>query len=148
MSNGRRVATGFGWGVVATLAMSVLMILGVFTGIAPMPRPIPEAIVGGVVSNVLGGGVPKPLIMILAVASHFGYGGFWGAVLAILTRPVTIWKGIGLGIFLWFIMQIVVLPLLGWGFFGVAITPLIAVATLILHLIYGATLGWLLDRKA
>ncbi len=127
--------------------MSALMILGVLTGIAPMPRPIPQAIAGNVVDNLLGGEVPRPLIMILAVTSHFGYGGFWGAVLAILTRPVTIWKGIGLGIFLWFIMQIVVLPLLGWGFFGVTITPLIAVATLILHLVYGAVLGWLMDRE-
>ena len=112
-----------------------------------MPRPIPQAIAGNVVSNLLGGAVPNPLILLLAVASHFGYGGLWGAVLAILARPVTIWKGIGLGIFLWFIMQIVVLPLLGWGFFGVAVTPLIAVATLILHLVYGAVLGWLMDRE-
>ncbi len=33
------------------------------------------------------------------------------------------------------------------GFFGLAITPRIAVATLVLHLVYGFTLGWLLDRK-
>lgn len=33
------------------------------------------------------------------------------------------------------------------GLFGTAITPAIAVATLVLHLIYGATLGWLLDLR-
>ncbi len=137
-----RLAVGFGWGLVATLAMSILMILGVTTGIAPMPQPIPQAIV----AKVLGQGTPMPLIMVLAVASHFGYGGFWGAVLAALTRPVTIWKGLGLGVFLWLLMQIAVFPFLGWGFFGIAITPRIAVATLILHLVYGATLGLLVDR--
>ena len=43
--NAKRLAVGFGWGVVATLAMSALMILGVLTGLSPMPAPIPEAIV-------------------------------------------------------------------------------------------------------
>jgi hypothetical protein len=138
----KRLAVGFGWGVVATLAMSVLMIIGVTTGVSPMPTPIPEAIA----SKVLGG-LPQPLILLLAASSHLAYGGLWGAILSSLTRPVTIWKGIGLGVLLWLVMQITVLPFLGWGLFGAGITPKIAGATLILHLIYGATLGWLMDRK-
>lgn len=138
----QRLATGLGWGMVATLAMSVLMVIGVTTGISPMPSPIPEAIA----SKILGG-APQPLILLLAVTSHLAYGGLWGAILAALTRPVTIWKGIVLGIFLWLIMQVAVLPFLGWGLFGVGVTPKIAGATLILHLIYGTTLGWLMDRR-
>lgn len=138
----KRLAAGFGWGAVATLAMSVLMVIGVATGVSPMPSPIPEAIA----SKVLGG-APQPLILLLAVSSHLAYGGLWGSVLAVLTRPVTIWKGIGLGVLLWLLMQVAVLPFLGWGLFGAGVTPKIAGATLILHLIYGATLGWLMDRK-
>ncbi len=87
-----------------------------------------------------------PLIMLLAAGAHLSYGGVAGAVLAALTRPVTVWKGLGWGVLLWLVMQVVVLPLLGWGFFGVAITPRIAVATLVLHLVYGLTLGLLMDR--
>lgn len=138
----RRLAAGFGWGMVATLAMSVLMVLGVATGISPIPTPIPEAIASKILGDAL-----QPLILLLAVSSHLAYGGLWGAILAALTRPVTVWKGIGLGVFLWLLMQVTVLPFLGWGLFGVGITPKIAVATLILHLIYGTTLGWLMDRK-
>jgi uncharacterized membrane protein (DUF2068 family) len=138
----KRLAAGFGWGVVATLAMSALMIVGVITGLSPMPSPIPEAIV----SKVFGEGLPRPLIMLLAAGAHLTYGGLWGAVLAALTRPVTLWKGLGWGVLLWLIMQVIFLPFLGWGFFGAAITPRIAVATLVLHLIYGATLGLLMDR--
>ncbi len=140
----KRLALAFGWGVVATIVMSIIMILGRVMGMAPMPKPIPMAIV----SNIFGEGIPRPLLMFLAVASHLGYGGFWSAVLAASTRPVTVWKGIALGIALWFIMQLVVLPLLGWGFFGMDITPRIAIATLILHLVYGVTLGWLVDRSS
>jgi len=141
----KRLAVGFGWGLVATLAMSALMILGVVTGLSPMPSPIPEAIVSKGL-ELFGVGLPRPLIMLLAVGAHLSYGGVAGAILAALTRPVTLWKGLGWGVLLWLIMEVVVLPLLGWGFFGFGITPQIAVATLILHLVYGGTLGLLMDR--
>ena len=141
----KRLGAGFGWGVVATLAMSALMILGVVAGLSPMPAPIPAAIVNKGL-EFLGVGLPGLLIMLLAAGAHLSYGGVWGAILAALTRPVTLWKGLGLGVFLWLLMQIAVFPLLGWGVFGVGITPLIAVATLVLHLVYGATLGLLMDR--
>jgi len=141
--DGKRLAIGFGWGVVATLAMTVVMIIGRVTGVAPMPEVIPVAVAG----HVLGAGTPRPLVMVVGVLSHLFYGGFWGAVLAALIRPVTVWKGLGLGVLLWLGMQLVFLPFLGWGLFGTAITPLIAVATLVLHLVYGGTLGWLLDRE-
>lgn len=48
---------------------------------------------------------------------------------------MTVWKGIGLEIFLWAIIQVVFLPYIGWGLFGAAISPLIVVATLVLHLV-------------
>lgn len=142
--NTKRLAVGFGWGVVATIAMSILMIAATASGLSPMPKPIPAAIVG----KILGAGSPKPLIMILTIISHLGYGGFWGAVLALVAPRVTIGKGIALGVILWLLMNLLVLPFLGWGVFGVAVTPKIALATLILHLVYGVTLGWLIDRDS
>ncbi|MDP9440283.1 MAG: hypothetical protein M3P49_16345 [Actinomycetota bacterium] len=141
----KRLAVGFGWGVMATIAMSALMILGVVTGLSPMPAPIPEAVVNKGL-GLFGVGLPQPPTMLLAAVAHLSYGGVAGAILATLTRPVTVWKGLGWGVFLWLVMQVAVFPLLGWGFFGVAITLRIAVATLVLHLVYGATLGLLMDR--
>lgn len=138
-----RLRRGFVCGVLATVAMSIPMVVGMLTGMAPMPRPIPIAVVG----TALGGGLPQPAMMALGAISHLAFGGFWGAVLAQMVEPVTVGKGILLGIGLWLIMQVVFLPYIGWGLFGTAITPMIAVVTLVLHLIYGATLGWLLDRR-
>lgn len=122
--------------------MSIPMVIGMATGVAPMPEPIPRALV----IVVFGAGLSPPLLMLLAAGSHLAYGGVWGGVLARLTSPATVWKGLGLGVFLWLVMQVAVLPVLGWGLFGTAITPKIAVATLVLHLIYGGVLGWGLDR--
>lgn len=137
-----RFAKGFGWGVVATLAMSALMLAVTAIGASPLPGPVPVAIMGAIV----GSAVAKPLVMGAAVTAHLAYGGFWGGVLASATSRVTVTKGVGLGVALWLVMQVVVLPLVGWGVFGTGVTPAIAVATLVPHLVYGATLGWLVDR--
>ena len=125
------------WGAVATVAMSVLMILAAVTGVSPMPKPIPAAIVG----KLTGGELPKPMLMATAAILHLGYGAFWGGVLAAASERITVWRGLVLGVGLWLLMQIIVLPFLGWGLFGVGQTPKIALATLILHLVYGVTLG-------
>jgi hypothetical protein len=137
-----RLRTGLGYGVVATIAMSILMLLALVSGNSPMPQPVPKAIV----TQLFGSGIPKPMLMGLAVGLHLGYGGVFGAVLAWIARPVTLWKGLALGVGLWALMQVTFLPLLGWGLFGTAITPKIAVATLVLHLVYGSVLSWPLDR--
>lgn len=59
------------------------------------------------------------------------------------------WKaGLALGVGLWLLMQVAVLPFVGWGLFGASVTPAIAGATLLLHLVYGGVLGSLVDRGA
>ena len=63
---GRRLALGAGWGLVATLAMSALMIAGMLAGISPMPKPIPVALV----AHVLGGGLPVPALIALGALAH------------------------------------------------------------------------------
>jgi uncharacterized membrane protein YagU involved in acid resistance len=132
------------WGAVATLAMSILMIIGLATGVAPMPKPIPAAIVG----QLTGGGLPKPVLMATAALLHLGYGAFWGGLLVAAVGRVTVWLGLALGVGLWLLMQVVVLPFLGWGAFGAGVTPKIALATLVLHLVYGGTLGVLAGRAS
>ena len=123
--------------------MSTLMVVGLVTGAAPMPRPIPEAIVSLVIDDVA-----TPIRMLAAVSAHLLYGGVFGALLAGTVQQVSVWKGLALGVALWVVMGVVPLPLIGWGMFGTAITPKIAVATLVLHLIYGGVLGWTLYRTS
>ncbi len=135
---------GIGYGLLGTLVMSLIMLIGMGTGMSPIPEPIPAAIAKEILGNP-----PKPLIMGFAIVSHFAYGAFWGVVLFNwMETHGTIWHGIGWGVMLWLIMELIVLPLLGWGAFGSAITLKIAVATLVLHLIYGGTLGWGLTRTS
>lgn len=89
-----------------------------------------------------------PLLLALAIGAHFAFGGTWAGILAAATRRVTFWKGIGLGVFLWLLMQITALPFVGWGAFGADASSRIWLATLILHLVYGGSVGLLVDRHA
>lgn len=139
----KRFLTGFGWAVLATVGMSALMLIGTKAGLSPMPKPIPAAILG----KLGGAALPKPAMMGLAALAHLTYGGIWGGVLAVRVRPITVKVGLALGLGLWLLMQIAVLPFLGWGLFGASVTPAIAGATLLLHLVYGGLLGGLMDRK-
>lgn len=138
MSEDKLVLSGFVSGLIATLVMTLIMAAGMSTGVAPMPEPIPLAIAERVIGNASG-----PALMILGMVSHFLYGGLAGALFTFLFgRESMVLRGLIWGGLLWAIMQLVVLPLLGWGFFGANVTVKIAGATLVLHLVYGAVLGW------
>lgn len=129
---------GFLYGLLATLGMTVLMLIGVGTGLSPMPSPVPVAL-----AHWMLGDLSRLALMVAGMTAHFLYGGIAGAVLfALLPGRVQVWWGLGFGVLLWLGMQLVFLPLLGWGLFGSAVTPKIAVATGVLHLVYGAILGW------
>ncbi|HEX3590636.1 MAG TPA: DUF6789 family protein [Pseudonocardiaceae bacterium] len=138
----RRLLTGAECGALATLAMSAVMLAGVATGVSPMPKPIPVALV----SHTLGLS-PGPALIVLAVVAHLAYGAGAGAVLAGLVDRIAVWHGVVFAAALWVVMGLVWLPYLGWGLFGTGLTPKIAGATLVLHLVYGLTLGALLARQ-
>lgn len=123
-------------GILATIAMSLVMIAGMVSGLAPMPEPIPKALV----TLVLGATAPQPVLMGAAILTHLGYGAFWGGLLYGLHEGPRMREGIGLGVGLWILMGVAFLPLLGWGLFGTGLDPRIAVATLVLHVVYGLAL--------
>jgi hypothetical protein len=135
----RHIGMGIGWGIVATISMSTFHLLAKWLGLFPTWPPTPAA----VVKRIFGSGMSHPLLLVLTIVFHLAYGGFWGGALWTLTRRVTVWKGIGLGFFLWLIMQLAVFPYLGWGVFASGLNSNIAAAALAEHLVFGAVLGLL-----
>ncbi len=139
----KNIVTGIGWGVVSTITMSLVHFLARTLGVFPASKPAFIAIP----SRVFGSGLSGPLLVALGIGCHLAYGGFWGGVFSAVTRRVTIWKGIGMGVFLWLILQLVVFPWLGSGIFGSHVSWKLAPASLLTHLTYGTTLGWLGARS-
>lgn len=137
-------------GLLGSLVMFLLLMLGIHgTGIAPFNLPPSAAFLEQMGLNT----GPLPLLV------HFGYGATWSLVLvALYGTDTTVWRGILLATGLWLFMMFVYSPLIGWGVFGVGGSghtlspddPLYlgspvkyVVATLLLHLIYGAIIGGL-----
>jgi hypothetical protein len=135
----RHTGTGIGWGIVATISMSTFHLLAKWLGLFPVWPPTPAA----VVKRMLGSGMPHPLLIVLAIGFHLAYGGFWGGALWASSTRITVWKVIGLGVFLWLIMQLAVFPSLGWGVFASGLSSKIAAAALVEHLVFGTVLGLL-----
>lgn len=68
------------------------------------------------------------LALIYALVAHFLPGAAW-------------LRGLTYGVFLWLVMMVVVLPLLGDGFFGWRTSRTMVLSSLTVHLLYGVILG-------
>jgi hypothetical protein len=141
-----RAWRGFLWGMVATVAMTLThMIIWAIAGRLTVEALTTKAMPSIIITHLLGP-LPTGTHLLLASAIHLGYGGFWGAILFRITPRVTVWKGLGLGAFLYLGAHIFLSPLLGHGGIMASGEPhrafllLFSVAT---HVTYGATLGWL-----
>jgi uncharacterized membrane protein YagU involved in acid resistance len=78
-------------------------------------------------------------------AAHFmigiGYGIIFSWTENLLPGNATV-KGMILGTLAWLMMMVAVMPMAGAGMFGLNMGVMAPVATLILHLIFGAVLGF------
>lgn len=137
-------------GALGSLVMFLLIMVGIHgTGIAPFNLPPSAAFLEQLGLNT----GPLPLVV------HFGYGATWSVVLvALYGAGTSVKRGVFLAVGLWLFMMLAYSPLIGWGVFGIggsghtlpASDPLYlgspvkyVVATLLLHLIYGAIIGGL-----
>jgi len=134
-------AAVFGW--LGTSVMTLLMAICLIPGAPAAIRPFPVEFVRHAFPSL------SPLALTLVtVPLHFGYGAGAGALFAFLARPMSLGRGFAFGFALWIVMQIAFVPMgYGWLEFGLGGGhPWPAVVSLVLHLCYGGTLGWLGGR--
>ena len=134
-------AAVFGW--LGTSVMTLLMAVSLIPGAPASIRPFPVEFV----RHAFPGLSPLALTLV-TVPLHFGYGAGAGALFAFLARPMSLGRGFAFGLALWIVMQIAFVPLgYGWLEFGLGGGHSgQALVTLVLHLCYGGTLGWLGGR--
>jgi len=136
------VLPGIMYGLAGTAIMSVFMVLVMMMGFAPLPEPFPFMVIKAMfyfIDSVF-------LLIIITILAHFVYGSFWSAVFVSLIPEGRLGAGIGWGVFLWVVMNIVWLPFIGMRY-SATLKPDVAFITLLFHLIYGATLGYLCGRR-
>lgn len=141
----KSVSNGLIAGLAGTIVLSILMILKGAAGMLPELNVIAawSALFGDPGNAVIGW--IAHLVMGIVV---------WGVIFAYLAPylgGLAYWvRGLVLGVIGWLAMMIIFMPAVGAGFFAAQLGWGAVIATLVLHLIYGAVLGWtfgtLVDR--
>ena len=126
---------GFIAGFAATVVLSALMIAKSMMGL------MPELDVIAMLAEMTGTGSSA-----VGWIAHFVIGTLlWGGLYAAMADRLPGGPGVQSGVIFatgaWALMMIVVMPMAGAGFFGLALGIMAPVMTLVLHLIFGIVLG-------
>ncbi len=132
-------------GFVATIIISIIMIIKKVSGFIPELDPI------HMLSITVSQRTVLPETVLVGWAMHFFIGTvIWGGSFAffnqLLPGKQQIIKGLVLGVIAWLLMMFAVMPVNGTGLFGLNIGVVVPIVTLMLHLIYGAVLGGIFYR--
>ncbi len=144
----RAIVAGF----VATATMTVVLLLAYVIATAlgrPEPAPLFLRWLWALTHNPLVDLASGALFTVVSL--HLAFGLIWALVYAVLFEPVLPGPALGRGLLFallpWLLSVVVLFPFLGAGLFGLALGagPLPALGNLVIHLVYGATLGVLYD---
>jgi hypothetical protein len=122
-------------GLAATAVLSALMAMKQGMGLMPALDPV------GMLTSMAGASTPA-----IGWVMHVMIGVvLWGTLFAWLAPFLpggAYWlKGVAFGVGAWIVMMIAVMPMAGASLFGLALGVMAPMATLALHLVYGAVLG-------
>jgi len=128
-------------GFVATAVMSVLMVMKTMMGV------MPELDIAAMLAKMMG----APDTPIIGWVGHFMIGTVgYGIVFALLAGRLPgslVVQGTIVGMLGWLAMMVMVMPMAGAGLFGLNFGIMAPIMTLMLHLIFGAVLGWVYARS-
>ena len=129
---------------VATIVLSLLMIMKKIMGVVPEMNPIADLVV--IMQNLSG----LSIMPVFGWVLHFFIGTVaWGSVYALLYKILpggNVIKGIIVGLSAWVLMMFTVTPMAGHGLFGLETSKVIPVMSMMLHIIYGAVLGMIYGK--
>ena len=125
----KEVLKALGIGVLTAVLLSAIMVPAFKLGIAPLPKPPSLALA----QLLFGAKMPLPVGLLF----HVAYVTFWSVVYVSMFRDrLTLLNALWLGLALWVVILVFFFPLLGWGFFGLAISPKLIPASLVPHVLF------------
>lgn len=128
-------------GLAATLVLSALMVMKTMMGV------MPELDLPKMIASMMGS-ADTPM---LGWAVHFMIGIVgYGLAMALLNDRLpgasSTVHGVIIGIVGWLLMMVMVMPMAGAGLFGMNMGLMAPMMTLVLHLVFGAVLGWVYGK--
>ena len=106
-----------------------------------------------ILSRIIDWGKPEPqrVARVMGQYVHLGVGSLWGLLYGMLVErqffflEFSIVQGVIFSLIPWLFLMVIIMPALKEGFFALKINKYQWFAGLILHLLYGAVLGFLLS---
>ena len=127
-----------GIGIATAVLLSGVMVPALKFGISPLPKPL-----GLAFAETLAG---RPLPLPVGLLFHVAYVTFWSvAFVFVFRQALTLLNALILGLILWVFVLAFFFPVVGWGFFGLAVSPKLIVASLVPHVLFAVIL-WGLCR--
>lgn len=125
---------------IATVVLSGMMVVKSMIGMLPAMNAI--AMLTHMAHQMMG----APASPIIGWGAHFLIGTLlWGVMFALVYDLIpgdkAIGKALQFSIVAWLLMMVFVMPMAGQGLFAMHIGVMAAVATLVLHLLWGSVLG-------
>jgi len=129
-------------GLAATIVLSALMIAKGMMGV------MPELDIAKMLAGMMGS-PDKPFIGWIV---HFMIGIVgYGAAITLLDERLPgnsqVWHGVMIATLGWLVMMLMLMPMAGAGLFAMKMGLMAPMMTLVLHLIFGAVLGWVYGRQ-
>ena len=140
---GRGIIAGF----IATVVLTVLMLMKEMMGLMPELNVI--SMLSTMVNAKMGmPGTPMVGYLLHFVIGTIVFGILFHALNGSLPGGNQIMKGIVFGVVAWLLMMLLVMPMAGAGMFGMSMGMMAPVMTLMLHVIFGAVLGFSYSKLA
>ena len=139
------LARGMIAGFVATIVMTIMMLMKSKMGVMPELNPI--HMMTDMASSKLGIEAGPAL----GWGMHFMIGTVvWGGMFSVFSGKIPgqsyLSKGLVFGVFAWSMMMVGPMPMGGAGFFGANLGAMAPFLTLMMHLVFGAVLGLMFAR--
>jgi len=129
-----------GIGIAVAILTAAIMVIGLKTGVSPLPKPLGLAFA----ETILGSPLPLPVGLLL----HTVWVTAFSALYVVLFRDaLTFQRAFWLAVVLWLVVLVVFFPIVGWGFLGLGVSPKLIVGAAVPHLLFALFL-WGLCRWA
>lgn len=129
-----------GIGVATAAILAVVNVIALRTQASPLPEPLGLAFA----ETVFQRNLPLPVGLLF----HLGWVTFFSVVYVVLWRnALTLHNAIILALALWLVVLVIFFPVVGWGFFGLAVSPMLILPATVSHLLFAMIL-WGLCRLA
>ena len=140
----QNLTSGLIAGFAGTVLMSAMMVMKAMMGVMPELNAISMM---ATMAHDRTGMATGPVFGWLM---HFMIGTvLWGGVFGLIQEKLpgsSVVSGLVLASGAWLLMMVMVMPMAGAGLFGLTFGPMAPMATLMMHMVYGATLGFVFGK--